>query len=96
MALCTVRELPGAAHTSHEADEVKSFDSNPMVLVQAAAGAVRAGIAAGGGAALPGMIFNGKKQVSYLDAASGEQHSVRAGRLECTMQVRGCGALSIH
>lgn len=33
------------------------------------------------------MIFNAKKQVSWTDAA-GEQHSVRAGRLECTMQVR--------
>ena len=48
---------------------------------------MRAGVAAGGGAALPGMIFNAKKKVSYTDGASGEERSVRAGRLECTMQV---------
>lgn len=58
--------------------------------VQAAEGAVKAGVAMGGGASLPGMIFNGKKNVSYTDSTTGEEHSVRAGRLECTMQVTVC------
>ena len=48
---------------------------------------MRAGVASGGGAAMPGMIFNMKKRISYTDAASGEQRSVHAGRMECTMQV---------
>ena len=58
-----------------------------LVPLQAAEGAVKAGAASGGGGALPGMIFNAKKKVSYTDGASGEERSVRAGRLECTMQV---------
>ena len=45
-----------------------------------------AGVAAGGGAALPGLIFNGKKEVEVRDAVSGALSRVRAGRLECTMQ----------
>lgn len=55
--------------------------------MQAAEGAVKAGVKEGGGAALPGMIFNQSKKVCYTDAASGEGKSVYAGRLECTMQV---------
>ena len=47
---------------------------------------MRAGVAAGGGAALPGLIFNGKKEVEVRDALSGVLSRVRAGRLECTMQ----------
>lgn len=47
---------------------------------------MRAGVAAGGGAALPGMIFNGKKVVEVTDAVTGKLQRVRAGRLECTMQ----------
>ena len=39
---------------------------------------------------LPGMIFNGRKRVAYTDALTGEQCSVLAGRLECTMQVPSC------
>lgn len=53
---------------------------------QAAELAVRAGVEAGGGAALPGMILNTSKKTTYLDAESGEEHSVAAGRMECTMQ----------
>jgi len=54
---------------------------------QAAEGAVEAGVAAGGGAALPGLIFNGKKTVSWIDASTGLACSQPAGRMECTMQV---------
>lgn len=56
--------------------------------VQAAELAVRAGVEAGGGAALPGMILNTSKTTTYTDAESGQEHSVPAGRMECTMQVR--------
>ena len=52
---------------------------------------MRAGVASGAGAAMPGMIFNMKKRVTYRDAATGEQRSVHAGRMECTMQVGGGG-----
>ena len=41
----------------------------------------------GGGAALPGMIFNQSKKVTYTDALTGHERSVYAGRMECTMQV---------
>ena len=59
-------------------------------VVQAAELAVRAGVEAGGGAALPGMILNTSKRTTYTDAATGLEHSVPAGRMECTMQVRHC------
>lgn len=55
--------------------------------VQAAELAVRAGVEAGGGAALPGMILNTSKMTTYTDVATGQEHSVPAGRMECTMQV---------
>jgi hypothetical protein len=44
-------------------------------------------------AVLPGMILNMGKRVSWADPlAGGQQRSVAAGRLECTMQVgRGLG-----
>lgn len=54
---------------------------------QAVEAAVRAGVAEGGGAALPGIIFNAKKKAKFLDPNTGEQRSVHAGRMECTMQV---------
>eukprot|EP00850_Spirogloea_muscicola_P007041 SM000034S12795 [mRNA] locus=s34:807597:812161:+ [translate_table: standard] len=38
-----------------------------------------------GPAALPGLIMNLKKQIKFQDQF-GRKHSVRAGRLECTMQ----------
>jgi hypothetical protein len=60
---------------------------------QAAEAAVRAGVRAGGGAALPGMIFNQSKTVAYTDAGSGRERCVRAGRMECTMQARRLFAL---
>lgn len=44
---------------------------------------------------MPGMIFNMKKRVSYRDAATGEQRSVHAGRMECTMQVGGAAASAV-
>lgn len=53
---------------------------------QAARAAVEAGVRSGGGAALPGMVFNTGKNVSFHDAATGDTVSRRAGRLECTMQ----------
>lgn len=49
---------------------------------------MRAGIAAGGGAALPAPVFNMKKRFDYRCALSGERRSVVAGRMECTMQAR--------
>jgi hypothetical protein len=54
---------------------------------------VRAGAEGDGGAALPGLIFNGSKCVEEPDPAGGPPNSVPAGRLECTMQVR---AASMH
>lgn len=58
------------------------------MAVQAAEAAVKAGVASGGGAALPGMIFNSKKTVSWVDAATGRARKEPAGRMECTMQVK--------
>ena len=58
--------------------------------LQAAEGAVKAGVTAGGGAALPGMVFNSKKTVTWTDALSGRTRCEPAGRLECTMQVTVC------
>ena len=55
--------------------------------VQAAELAVMAGVEAGGGAALPGMILNTSKKTTFTDAHSGQERSVPAGRMECTMQV---------
>jgi hypothetical protein len=54
--------------------------------LEQAAAAVRQGIAEGGGASLPGMIFNLSKQITYTAATSGETRTVCAGRMECTMQ----------
>ena len=48
---------------------------------------MKAGVQSGGGAALPGMIFNQSKKVTYADAVTGQERSVYAGRMECTMQV---------
>lgn len=62
--------------------KVPVFD-NP----QAAEAAVRAGAQGDGGAALPGLIFNGSKCVQEPDPDGGPPRSVPAGRLECTMQV---------
>ncbi len=59
----------------------------PRRAAQAAEGAVRAGIAAGGGAALPAPVFNLRKRFEYTCALAGERRSVVAGRMECTMQV---------
>lgn len=60
----------------------------PIVCnLQAAEAAVRAGATGDGGAALPGLIFNGSKCVEEPDPAGGPPRSVPAGRLECTMQV---------
>lgn len=58
-----------------------------MVLPQAAESAVKAGVASGGGADLPGMVFNGKKTVAWTDVLTGETRQEPAGRMECTMQV---------
>ena len=54
---------------------------------------MRAGVRSGGGAALPGMIFNAGKRVTYTDALTGAERTVHAGRMECTMQARAlCSA----
>jgi len=58
-------------------------------------------VEAGGGAALPGMILNTSKKTTYTDAATGQEHSVAAGRMECTMQVsclpaNCCRVWSVH
>ena len=47
---------------------------------------MKAGVAAGGGAALPGMLFNAKKAIEAVDPETGGPQRVRAGRLECSMQ----------
>jgi len=57
---------------------------------------VRAGVEAGGGAALPGMILNTSKKTTYTDATSGQEHCVPAGRMECTMQVSCLPAYCCH
>ena len=53
--------------------------------VQAAEWAVKAGVASGGGAALPGLMMNLNK--SYKDQTDGQERDVTGGRLECSMQV---------
>lgn len=64
------------------------LDQGSLLQCQAVEAAVTAGVRSGeGGAALPGMIFNQSKKVTYRDAVSGEEKSVYAGRMECTMQV---------
>ncbi len=47
---------------------------------------MEAGVRTGGGAALPGMVFNTSKKITYTDIETGEPRTVCAGRLECTMQ----------
>ena len=56
-----------------------------LLWAQAAELAVKAGVASGGGAALPGLMMNLSK--SYKDKATGREQDVRGGRLECAMQV---------
>jgi UTP---glucose-1-phosphate uridylyltransferase len=46
----------------------------------------RHGVDTDGGASLPGMIFNLKKQITYTPAGEAASRSVQAGRMECTMQ----------
>eukprot|EP00193_Tetraselmis_chui_P003611 CAMPEP_0177752566 /NCGR_PEP_ID=MMETSP0491_2-20121128/989_1 /TAXON_ID=63592 /ORGANISM="Tetraselmis chuii, Strain PLY429" /LENGTH=887 /DNA_ID=CAMNT_0019267781 /DNA_START=95 /DNA_END=2758 /DNA_ORIENTATION=+ len=65
------------------------YPANTNILyvgLQQAMEQLRKGFVKGGGAVLPGMIFNLNKKVSYTDALTGAERSVRAGRLECTMQ----------
>jgi len=66
------------------------FPANTNVLyvgLPAAEYAVREGVSAGTtDAILPGMILNLQKEACYVDAASGNECRVPAGRLECTMQ----------
>ena len=57
-----------------------------FLVAQAAELAVKAGVASGGGAALPGLMMNLNK--TYKDQATGQEQDVRGGRLECAMQVR--------
>ncbi|KAA6420439.1 MAG: low photochemical bleaching 1 [Trebouxia sp. A1-2] len=79
--ICDVPAAPGSQYSC--------FPANTNVLyvgLKAAELAVRAGVEAGGGAALPGMILNTSKKTAYTDATTGQEHSVPAGRMECTMQ----------
>ncbi|CAL8466978.1 g6514 [Coccomyxa elongata] len=72
-----------------DGSQYSRYPANTNVLyigLQAVEAAVKAGVKSGGGAALPGMIFNQGKKVAYTDVVSGEDKSVYAGRLECTMQ----------
>ncbi|KAK9823989.1 hypothetical protein WJX72_006832 [[Myrmecia] bisecta] len=82
-------ERLGICDECAEGSQFSRFPANTNVLyvgLKAAEGAVRAGVRDGGGAALPGMIFNLKKKVTYQDAVSGRERTVHAGRMECTMQ----------
>eukprot|EP01026_Neomeris_dumetosa_P024099 TRINITY_DN2017_c1_g1_i1.p1 TRINITY_DN2017_c1_g1~~TRINITY_DN2017_c1_g1_i1.p1 ORF type:complete len:606 (-),score=95.75 TRINITY_DN2017_c1_g1_i1:304-2121(-) len=68
---------------------LSKFPANTNVLyvdLNAAKDAVEKGIKIGGGAALPGMIFNMKKKMRYQNAFTGDEEEVVAGRMECTMQ----------
>eukprot|EP01025_Chloroclados_australasicus_P021677 TRINITY_DN22728_c0_g2_i3.p1 TRINITY_DN22728_c0_g2~~TRINITY_DN22728_c0_g2_i3.p1 ORF type:complete len:857 (+),score=118.99 TRINITY_DN22728_c0_g2_i3:53-2623(+) len=68
---------------------LSKFPANTNVLyvdLRAAQKAVEEGMAIGGGAILPGMIFNMKKVMRYNDAYTGTEKEVLAGRMECTMQ----------
>ncbi|KAL3139801.1 hypothetical protein ABBQ38_004102 [Trebouxia sp. C0009 RCD-2024] len=79
--ICDVPAAPGSQYSC--------FPANTNVLyvgLKAAELAVRAGVESGGGAALPGMILNTSKTTTYTDAHSGQERSVPAGRMECTMQ----------
>eukprot|EP00884_Botryococcus_braunii_P021126 jgi/Botrbrau1/7698/Bobra.0159s0135.1 len=72
-----------------EGSEFSRFPANTNVLyisLKDAELAVKAGVKAGGGAALPGMVFNTKKLVTYRDAITHQEHELHAGRMECTMQ----------
>jgi len=62
------------------------YPANTNVLYVDLGAAVRA-LGSCADAALPGMIFNTKKRVAFRDATrGGEARSVRAGRIETTMQ----------
>lgn len=72
-----------------EGSQLSVFPANTNVLylgLKAAEAAVRAGAEGDGGAALPGLIFNGSKCVEEPDLGGGPATLVPAGRLECTMQ----------
>lgn len=65
------------------------FPANTNILyigLLAAQIAVQKGTQEGGGAALPGLIFNMKKKVKYLDAQKGVVMEEHGGRMECMMQ----------
>lgn len=68
------------------------YPANTNILyvgLKQTAAQIRKGFVKGGGAVLPGMIFNLNKKVTYTDAVTGLERSIRAGRMECTMQVSG-------
>ncbi|GMH42585.1 hypothetical protein BSKO_10504 [Bryopsis sp. KO-2023] len=65
------------------------FPANTNILyvgLPAAREAVEAGTRQGGGAALPGLIFNMKKKVKYFDAVERVVREEHGGRMECMMQ----------
>ncbi|CAD7695210.1 unnamed protein product [Ostreobium quekettii] len=65
------------------------FPANTNILyigLEATRQAVMRGAAEGGGAALPGLIFNMKKKVKYYNEIAGKAVAERAGRMECMMQ----------
>ncbi|CAG9465799.1 unnamed protein product [Pedinophyceae sp. YPF-701] len=82
----------GVEDSAHEDDEdsgLSRFPANTNVMflsLAAARGAVEDGIRSGGGATLPGMIFNRGKQVEHVCERTGQPAVSRGGRIECTMQ----------
>lgn len=65
------------------------FPANTNILyvgLLAVQTAVQKGTREGGGAALPGLIFNMKKKVKYLDSQKGIVMEEHGGRMECMMQ----------
>ncbi|KAK9833071.1 hypothetical protein WJX74_006343 [Apatococcus lobatus] len=80
-------ERLGVTDQPAEGSQFSRFPANTNVLyigLKAAELAVKAGVASGGGAALPGLMMNLNK--TYKDKATGQEQDVRGGRLECAMQ----------
>lgn len=80
----------GQGDCSTSGSTLSVYPANTNILyvnLQRIRSAVEEGMRAGGGAVLPGLLFNTSKTVTYADAADGGQEkSIQAGRLECTMQ----------
>lgn len=65
------------------------FPANTNILyigLEEALRAVEKGAREGGGAALPGLIFNMRKKVKFPDLKAGRMREEHGGRMECMMQ----------